>query len=419
MHLSRFGKRFTTISGTRQLMDDLGTVLRSGPDVINLGGGNPSVIPALQAVFHDALVRLVAGGDLDRLMAAYDGPQGHRPFLEAVAALLNGQFGWHVSPDNVLATTGSQASFFMLFNLFAGDDSAGVRRQILLPQSPEYVGYADIALQSDSLISHPSRIEYLAPHRFKYRVDFSEIALDDATAAVCISRPTNPTGNVITDTELARLVDLTAQAGLPLIVDCAYGQPFPGILFADALPVWSEHIVLCLSLSKLGLPGLRTGIVVARPDIIEALTSMSASLMLANNSIGARLVLELIQSGEVIRLSRDEIKPYYLSRAQQALACCDEYFAGLDYYIHQPEGAIFLWLWFPDLPVSAQTLYERLKARGILVLPGHHFTPGLQRPWQHAHECLRISYAQPEEVLRRGVCAIAEEVRRAVTADPR
>ena len=49
----------------------------------------------------------------------------------------------------------------------------------------------------------------------------------------------------------------------------------------------------------------------------------------------------------------------------------------------KPEGAIFLWLWFKDLPITTEQLYQRLKARGVLMVPGHNFFPGLDKPWPH------------------------------------
>jgi len=81
--------------------------------------------------------------------------------------------------------------------------------------------------------------------------------------------------------------------------------------------------------------------------------------------------------------------------------------------IHQPEGAFFLWLWFPGLPITSHQLYLRLKKRGVFVLSGHHFFPGLDEHWPHAHECLRINYSQARDSLRAGIAAVAEEVRRA------
>ena len=58
--------------------------------------------------------------------------------------------------------------------------------------------------------------------------------------AICVSRPTNPTGNVVTDEEIERLGIVARARGVPLIVDNAYGLPFPGIVFRDATLTWTS-----------------------------------------------------------------------------------------------------------------------------------------------------------------------------------
>jgi len=85
--------------------------------------------------------------------------------------------------------------------------------------------------------------------------------------------------------------------------------------------------------------------------------------------------------------------------------------AGLPFAVHKPEGALFLWLWFDGLPITGNELYERLKARGVLVVPGHFFFPGLQDNWRHSDECIRVTYAQDDTVVQRGLSIIADEVR--------
>jgi valine--pyruvate aminotransferase len=47
------------------------------------------------------------------------------------------------------------------------------------------------------------------------------------------------------------------------------------------------------------------------------------------------------------------------------------------------------------------------------VLSGHHFFPGLDEPWQHRDECLRISCSQAPDSVRAGIRLVADEVRRA------
>ncbi len=407
---SRFGATFAARSGTRELMDDLGAVARGAPGLINLGGGNPSLIPAMQEVF-EAAWESVPAAEWVKLASTYDAPQGHQDFLDALAASLRTQCDWPITARNLLVTSGSQASFFALFNLFGGVDASGRQRRILLPQAPEYIGYAQSAIEPDMLASHRALIEEHGPHRFRYRPDFSRIEIDDRFGAVCLSRPCNPTGNVIADDDLAHLRRMANAAGVPLIVDCAYGLPFPGIVFTPATLAWRDDLIVCLSLSKLGLPGLRTGLVIASEAIIDVLTSINAMLTLAPNPVGARLLLALMASHDVLALAREVVAPHYRAGAELALSLCDQHLGWTDFRAHVSEGAIFLWLWFPRLPVTAKVLYERLKARGVLVIPGHHFGPGLDEPWPHLSQCLRLSYAQPEDALDKGLSLVAEELK--------
>ena len=68
----------------------------------------------------------------------------------------------------------------------------------------------------------------------------------------------------------------------------------------------------------------------------------------------------------------------------------------------------------PGLPIRSQELYRRLKARGVFVLSGHHFFPGLAGRWRHRDECIRINFSQAPGSVAAGVQAIAEEVGRAM-----
>ena len=415
LHFSNLASRFVGQTGTRLLMDDLGEVLDSDRDICNLGGGNPARIPAMQEIFREAMRAQLEDGSFDRLSSAYDGPQGYRPFLRAVAKLFRNRFGWQVNEDNVAVTAGSQSSFFILFNLLTGDCADGRTRHLRLPMTPEYIGYGDLTVSPASIQSSRPLIELLDEHSFKYHIDFSRMHIDEDTGAVCVSRPTNPTGNVISNDELGTLLEMTRLADVPLIIDNAYGAPFPGIMFSAAEPVFDEHVIYCMSLSKLGLPGLRTGIVIARPEIIEAVRSFNAILTLASSSLGASLVTSLFESGEVLTLATQVVRPFYLARVTQAVDWCHRYLVGCPYRIHVPQGAIFLWLWFADLPISAQELYTRLKQRNVLVIPGQFFFPGLHDSWEHKDQCLRISYAQSAREVEQGIAIIAEEVRRAYT----
>ncbi|MEO5914653.1 MAG: valine--pyruvate transaminase [Luteolibacter sp.] len=414
---SNFGRHLGSGSGIGDLMDDLGHALASGgPDLKMLGGGQPARIPEMNAVWRRRLEELMEEtGGLERSLTSYDPPRGNPAFLEAIATLFRETFGWDLTSDNVAVTSGGQTAFYFLFNLLAGDMPDGSRRKILLPLVPEYIGYANQGVGGELFRAITPLIEKTGPHEFKYRVDFDNLEVTPDIAAICASRPTNPTGNVLTDEEIARLSAIAKQHDIPLIIDNAYGAPFPGIIFSEVTPHWEPHMVLTLSLSKIGLPGTRTGIVIGPPEIIRALGSMSAIAGLSNPNIGQQIALPLIKSGEILKLSRDVVRPFYQEKCRLARQAAVEAFGDdIEWFMHVSEGALFLWFWFPGLPITSQELYERLKKREVLIIPGHHFFFGHDdENWQHRHECIRVSYAMDEAVVRDGLKIIAEEVRRA------
>jgi len=412
MQFSKFGKKFNQYSGITQLMDDLNDGLRT-PGAIMLGGGNPAAIPAMLDYFHQASKEMLASGELISALANYDGPQGKDSFVKALAQLFRENYGWDISEKNISLTNGSQSGFFYLFNLLAGKQPDGSHKKVLLPIAPEYIGYGDSGIDEDIFVSYQPDIELLDNGLFKYHVNFEQLTIDDSIAAICASRPTNPTGNVLTDEEVRMLDKLARENNIPLIIDNAYGLPFPNIIFENVKPFWNENTILCMSLSKLGLPGVRCGIVIASEEITQALTNINGIISLAPSSIGPALANHIIGKGDLLNLSSEVIKPFYKQKSQRAVELLQEAITDKRFRIHKPEGAIFLWLWFDELPITTMALYQRLKTRGVLIVPGEYFFIGQQDEWNHAHQCLRMNYVQDDEIMQKGVAIIAEEVEKA------
>ncbi|MCC7474010.1 MAG: valine--pyruvate transaminase [Pirellulales bacterium] len=417
-HYTEIGSRLSASSGIVELMEDLGRAM-SGADqgtMRMLGGGNPAAIPGVQEVFRRRMAEIVANADeCDRMLVNYDGPAGSPRFRAIVAEMFASRFGWNITAENVAITAGGQAAFFQLFALFGGHGPRGLQR-ILLPIVPEYIGYADQGLASNMFAAHCPRIELRGDHEFKYHVDFDhlESSANEPLGAIAASRPTNPSGNVLSDIELTRLREFAAKHRLPLILDNAYGQPFPAAMFTDAhLPHWGDDLVMVFSLSKVGLPGARTAIVVAHPEIIQRVSSMTAVVGLANNNLGQAIVGPMLASGELLQLSREVIHPFYAERSQFAKNTVHREFGNrFPYLIHANEGAFFLWLWLPELPISTRELYQRLKKKNVLVVPGEYFFYGLppELDWPHRRQCIRITFSQSPQVVSEGLRIMAEEL---------
>ena len=426
------GKKLTARSGILELMDDLGRAMTEHPDMLMLGGGNPAAVPAIQTLWRNRMRELVdEGHSFDRMLGNYDPPQGNPRFIRALTDLLRKNFGWDIHPGNLAVTNGGQSAFFFLFNLLAGrfdgessrhfpnavPSSATRHRKILLPLTPEYIGYADQGIDESMFVACKPEISWpdgAESRIFKYRIDFPAVEktlAEQDIAAIAVSRPTNPTGNVLTDDEIKHLSDLAAQYRIPLIIDNAYGTPFPGVIFADARPFWAPHVIMTLSLSKLGLPGTRTAIVIGPEQIATAIAAVTAIAGLANGNVGQQLVLPLVESGEILELGPRHLIPFYAEKSRLAQGWIREFFdgSGVDWALHTSEGAFFHWLWLRNLAIPTRELYARLKARNVLIVPGEYFFFGLSEDWPQRHECLRLNFSQPADVVREGIRIIADE----------
>ena len=410
MNLSDFGRRFQAYSGITHLMDDLAEGMAQ-PGTIMLGGGNPATIPEVVAVFDAVLDKLRDSGKLIATLANYDAPQGKASFLETLAEFFRQQYGWKITSQNIALTHGSQSSFFILFNSFAGR-SRGVSKRVLIPLVPEYIGYCDVGIESDLVISQQAKIQPLDNGFFKYQVDFENLHVDDSVGLICVSRPTNPSGNVLTDDECLQLDRIALRHDVPLLIDSAYGTPFPNIIFDEVNPFWNENCIVCMSLSKLGLPGARTGIVIANEEVIRYFSNMTAITSLAPAGIGAEIVNQLILDEALLPLCNNLIRPFYRSRAELAVALLRQAIDDKRLHIHKPEGSMFLWLWFEGLSIDTSELYQRLKRNGLLVVPGKYFFPGQgDDAGRHAESCVRMNYVQSEQELAKGIEILARELK--------
>ncbi len=390
-------------------MDDLNEGLQQD-DVVMLGGGNPAAIPEVLECIQQSLGDLLESKDLIKALANYDAPQGKHAFLDSLAEYFNDRYQWGISRNNIALTHGSQSAFFSLFNSFGGS-CGNSRKHILLPITPEYIGYSDLGLEDDLFVSQNPEIELLSGQFFKYHINFNQLEITRETGLICVSRPTNPSGNVLTDEECLHLDQLAQDNDVPLLVDNAYGTPFPHIIFNQVQPFWNENTIICLSLSKLGLPGVRTGIVIANQQVIKLISNINAITSLAPSGIGPTLVNELLRRNELTRLSDEVIKPFYQKRCELAVEWLKQAVDDQRLHIHLPEGAIFLWLWFEGLSISTSELYEKLKQQGLLVIPGKYFFPGQDTVSEHAESCIRMNYVQSEEDLRKGIEILARTLK--------
>ena len=183
MKLSSFGEKLTNGSGIVDLMQDLGSALNENPNMIFMGGGNPARIPQMEAVFKTQYKKLIESSEqLYSTTGVYQSPQGEQGFRREIAAMLNKQFDWPVTEENIAISNGSQSAFYILFNLLAGQMPDGSFKTIHLPLTPEYIGYNDLGLSEKFFTGSKPEIELIGDDQFKYHVNFDNLDIDANTA---------------------------------------------------------------------------------------------------------------------------------------------------------------------------------------------------------------------------------------------
>lgn len=413
MNYSVFGEKLGTRAMIVNMMDDLNKSLAES-NTIMLGGGNPSRIDAVENIIENVISKeFNTNGFLFDLISNYSSPKGNQATAEIVTEYLKEECKWDVNKDNIFFCNGSQSALFMLFNMFGGRNRSGGHNNILLPFTPEYIGYEDLFIDGYYFVGNRPLIKKTGSQSFKYHVDLKQLADCQDISCVAISSPSNPSGKCFDHDELNYILDYCNTNSLPLIYDNAYGWPFPNIQFIESTFKWDRNMIVTMSLSKMGLPGLRTGIVIANEDTIERMRCINAVSQLAPNNFGMYVIEKLIKSRLMSDITNEIITPFYKKRSKLITNTLKDKLNGYPVRIHEAEGTIFLWLWLDGLGIKSQLLYEKIKQKGVLTLSGHHFFIGnKESEWSHKDECLRITFTQPMELIENGIDIVSNEIKK-------
>ncbi|MDH5649165.1 MAG: histidinol-phosphate transaminase [Gammaproteobacteria bacterium] len=200
----------------------------------------------------------------------------------------------------------------------------------------------------------------------------SAIKLHDP-AVIFLAYPNNPTGNLFNLADIECVIN--AANGL-VVVDEAY-HAFAGQTFMDRLMDF-ENVVVMRTVSKLGLAGLRLGVLVGPeawlaefdkvrlPYNINSLTQASVEFALAN-----RVFLD--EQTAAIQEQRTR-----LLREMSAIAGIHVWSSDANFILFRVESA------------SATKLFDALRAAGILV-------KNLDKSGGVLQGCLRVTVGTPEE----------------------
>ncbi|MFJ3511433.1 valine--pyruvate transaminase [Streptomyces luteogriseus] len=412
MRLSPIGSRLAGLSGLRSIMEDVASSMAgtAQEDWLNLGIGNPAAIPEAAAMWRETLSSALTD-DFDSAVGRYGPSRGSTKLVDAVVHYFNQAYGWDLRPENVVIGPGSQMICFAAAALFCGPGPEGMHR-LVMPMMPDYTGYQGLCMHQDGVAGVAPRITLEGEHRFRYSLDLDALARRDDLGMLLISSPGNPTGRAVTRTELNGLISVAGQHGVPLLVDHAYGAPFPRIGEVHVDPVQHPNVINCFSVSKAGLPGERIGFAIGDPEYIGALAAFMSNSVLHAAQLPQVAVATALSEGSLDRVTRDSIAPYYRHKRQYMEETLAERLpSGLNWRIHTGTGGMFSWVWIDHPWFDDSDLYRRLKARQVFVVPGRHFfvdALSAPIPGDHATHCFRLSLSAPEKTIDEGVSRLAD-----------
>jgi aspartate/methionine/tyrosine aminotransferase len=292
-------------------------------------------------------------------------------------------------PDNVLVTVGAaEANYITLRTLL----SAGDEIVLMLPNYMQIWGIAK---------NHGLKIKTFNLCESKgWAPDLEEldklVTADTKLIAVC--NPNNPTGYVLSDTEVERIVSIADRARAWILSDEVYsGAERLGDEQTPSLYGSYDKAIAVAGLSKAyGLPGLRTGWIVASPDILDDIwarheyVTLSAT-MLANKL--AALALSPAVRKRILARNREYVRKGYLT-LQNWMDSHEGTFV-----VTPPQAGAIAFVRY-NLGINSTEFVDRLlQEKSVLIIPGDHF--GMDN-------FVRISFGLPHACLTAGLNRIHE-----------
>ena len=368
----------------------------SGVDVISLSLGEPDfdTPDAMKAAGIEAI---------EQNITHYTPVPGLADVREAIARKFLRDNGLAYSADQIVVSNGAKQS---ITNVVLSLVDPG--EEVILP-APYWVSYADmVAFAGGTAVVLPTHID----EDFKIQPEALEAAITDKTRLLIYSSPCNPSGSVYTKAETAAIADvLRRHPHVYAISDEIYELiNFTGAHASLAAEegMW-ERVITVNGVSKgFAMTGWRLGYIGAPLWIAKACSKIQGQVTSAPCSIAQVAAGAAVSADPSIA---DDMKAAFLARRDVMIAGL-EAIPGLK--VNRPMGAFYLFpdvsAWFGKTTESGSMLNTSSDVSMFLLEQAHVAT--VAGDAFGTPECIRLSYAASEEVLRESIRRIEEAAKR-------
>ena len=329
------------------------------------------------------------GLDLDAILnmpLGYSQSNGTIPLRETLAAQYPGS-----TPEHIEVTNGtSEANYLLALALLREGDEVAF-------EVPNYMQFGGVPQSVGAAIR---RFSLRLDHDWEPDWEEFEAAVTSKTRLVYLSNPNNPTGSVLPDDAMQRIVARCDAVGAYLIADEVYlGAE---VYRERTKSFWgmSDRVIVTSGLSKAyGIPGVRIGWIAGPPELIAECWTQHDYLTICPSKISDAVARVAVEAANRERL-------YGRTRAilQHNLPILREWVESFGGFLdlHAPRAGALCLVRYRS-PIGSIDLAERIRVRqSVLIVPGAHL--GLEG-------YLRIWLGGRPEFLAEGLRRIAIELR--------
>ena len=370
------------VSPTLKVAADAERLRRQGVDVVDLGAGEPDFATPEH-------VKQAAHHALDANFTKYTPTPGVMELREAVAHRYKADYGVDFKPEEVIITAGAkQALYNAAMALFDPGDE-------VITHAPDWPSIPDQIKLADA---KPVIVRTHMEDGFTIHAQPIIDAITPKTKAILVNSPCNPTGALISESEMAKIADAAAARGIWVIVDFTYEkliyEPVPHNLIKVLFDRMRDRTIICSAASKAyAMTGWRCGWAIAPKEVIGQCNVVQGHSTSNINSLTQKAAIAALsgpQDGVTAMLNeyrkrRDAVHSWLT--ADPRIVCV------------KPGGAFYLFPYIAELlspsglKSSGEFAEALLKEVAVAVTPGEGFdSPGF----------FRLSYATSIERLKEG-----------------
>ncbi len=311
--------------------------------------------------------------------------------------------GLKITEDNILITVSSQQGLDLVGKVFI-DPSDPV-----IVELPSYVGGIQVFnVYGAHMLGIPTDDDGI-------RVDMLEEALEKLRETeehykfiYIVPDFQNPAGVTLSLERRKKIIEFSEKYDIIIIEDTPYrqirfeGEAPPSLMSLDN----TNNVISLHTFSKIFVPGLRLGWVVAHPDIIRKLAIIKQSVDLCTPTFTQLIAYEYCRRG-LLEKHIKKVTNIYHKKRDVMLKALEKYMPqveGLKWT--RPQGGLFLWLVLPEHINTDKLFYEALEYNVAFVIGSAFYCDG------KGQNTMRLNFSFPtEEEIDEGIKRLASAIK--------